>query len=228
MSLDRQVIFALQATSGANQSLILDFLFNLGIDLIAIIIMAYGIYFRRHGRRDLLMVFVSFNVGLFIVLSVITLNEATMAIGFGLFAILSLIRLRSEPFSNIELGYFFFAMSFAIVNAMQIDGTVFDPDQQWFMLLLNVIALVVLYVVDHPSLQRGTAHTQLILDRIFDDDQAVESHLEGRLHAHLIGYSISQIDYVREITTLEIRYIKSGSARLTSSPGGFQAEVNDD
>lgn len=219
--------FSLQTPSTASQSLLLDFLLNLGINLVAIIIMAYGIYFRRHGRRDLLMVYVSFNIGLFIMLSVITLNEATMAVGFGLFAILSLIRLRSEPFSNIELGYFFFAMAFAIVNAMQIDGEIYDPDQQWFVLLLNALALVVLFIVDHPSLQRGTAHTQLVLDRVFTDDSALEEHLEQRLGAHIIEYSISQVDYVREITTLEARYIRRNSGRLSSrsavTPGGADA-----
>lgn len=214
---------ATQTTSVLTESLLLDFLINLGIDLVAILLMAYVIYFRRHGRRDLLMVYVSFNIGLFIVLSVITLNEATMAVGFGLFAILSLIRLRSEPFSNIELGYFFFAMAFAIVNAMQVDGTLFDREQQMFVMLLNGIALATLYVVDHPSLQRGTAYTQLILDRVFSSDEDLKDYLEDRLKAQVIEYSISRIDYVQEITTLEARYIRRDAARLSSRPDALSS-----
>ncbi|HWV24926.1 MAG TPA: DUF4956 domain-containing protein [Thermomicrobiales bacterium] len=209
----------MQAAAADTPSLLADFLLNLGINLVAIVLMAYGIYFRRHGRRDLLMVYISFNVGLFIVLSLITLNEATMAVGFGLFAILSLIRLRSEPFSNIELGYFFFAMAFAIVNAMQVDGTLFDREQQTFMLLLNAIALITLYIADHPSLQRGTAYSQLVLDRVFSNDADLEQYLETRLKAQIIEYSITRIDYVQEITTLEVRYIRLESVRISGRAG---------
>ena len=205
--------------SGITSKIYLDFGFNMAINLIVIAIMAYGIYFRRHGRRDLLMVFVSFNIGLFIVLSVITLNEASMAVGFGLFAILSLIRLRSEPFSNIELGYFFFAMGFAVVNAMQVGGDVFNLTNQIFVLILNVLGLATLFLIDHPSLQRGAGYAQLVLDRIFEDDRLLEEHLAERLHAHIVGYSITQIDYVRDITTLEVRYIRHGTPSDRSYAG---------
>lgn len=196
-------------TSIATWDRYLDFLFNLGIDLVAIVIMAYGIYFRRHGRRDLLMVYAAFNIGLFIVLSVITINETSMAVGFGLFAILSLIRLRSEPFSNIELGYFFFAMALAVINAMQVGGSVIDAGNQAFVLSMNAIGLLTLFVVDHPALQRGVGFVQLVLDRVYDDDSVLEADLAQRLRAQIIGYSISRIDYVQDITVLEVRYIRS-------------------
>lgn len=223
-------MLSLQLVDNAQQTAMagdryLDFLLNVGINLIAIVIMAYGIYFRRHGRRDLLMVYVSFNIGLFIVLSVITINEASMAVGFGLFAILSLIRLRSEPFSNIELGYFFFAMGFAVVNAMQVGGAVFEPRHQAFILMLNVLGLLTLYIVDHPSLQRGVGHVQLILDRVYEDNTLLEAHLEQRLRAHITGYSITQIDYVRDITTLEVRYVRKVSASGHEYAGGSITEA---
>ena len=87
-----------------------DFVLGLALNLSAIFVFAIAIYFRRHTRKDLAVVFVFFNIGLFVVVTVIEMTEVAAALGFGLFAILSIIRLRSEPFSNRELGYFFGAL----------------------------------------------------------------------------------------------------------------------
>ncbi len=43
-----------------------------------------------------------------------------MGVGFGLFAVLSIVRLRSEPFSNRELAYFFVALVLALVCAIDL------------------------------------------------------------------------------------------------------------
>ena len=47
---------------------------GLGIDLVAIVILAYVVYFRRHRRRDLLMAYVCFNVALFAVVMVVVFS----------------------------------------------------------------------------------------------------------------------------------------------------------
>src|SRR4051794_41952795 len=66
------------------------------------------------------MVFAAFNVGLFGVLTVITDKSVGPAIGFGLFAMLSIVRLRSEPFGNADLAYFFCALVLALANGLQL------------------------------------------------------------------------------------------------------------
>ena len=45
---------------------------GLGIDLVAIGVLAFVVYFRRHRRRDLLMAYVCFNVALFAVVTALT------------------------------------------------------------------------------------------------------------------------------------------------------------
>ena len=46
-----------------------------------------------------------------------------MGVGFGLFAVLSIVRLRSEPFSNRELAYFFVALVLALVCAIDLGAS---------------------------------------------------------------------------------------------------------
>ena len=39
--------------------------FALAVDLAAITVLSYVLYFRRHGRRDLVLAYVALNVGIF-------------------------------------------------------------------------------------------------------------------------------------------------------------------
>ena len=61
-------------------------------------VFAWAIYFRRHRRKDHAVVFWFFNVCVFVMVAVMQSTPVTAALGFGLFGILSVIRLRSEPF----------------------------------------------------------------------------------------------------------------------------------
>ncbi|MCU1425422.1 MAG: hypothetical protein JWM51_1713, partial [Microbacteriaceae bacterium] len=68
----------------------------IAIDLIAISILTFGMYFRRHRRRDLVVAFLGVNVGVLAVASVLGTTEVGVGVGLGLFGVLSIIRLRSS------------------------------------------------------------------------------------------------------------------------------------
>jgi hypothetical protein len=71
-----------------------DVLLRLAIDVAAAGALVYGVFLPRHRRMDLVVVYALFNVGVFLALVVIASGEVRMGVGFGLFAVLSIIRLR--------------------------------------------------------------------------------------------------------------------------------------
>ena len=95
-----------------------DFGARFGLDIAALAVVMWTVQRRHGGRRDLMSVVACFNIGLFVVLTAIASAASATAIGFGLFAMLSIIRLRSEPFSNTELGVFFAGLVLALVNGV--------------------------------------------------------------------------------------------------------------
>jgi hypothetical protein len=175
-----------------------DILERLAIDLVAIAALAYGIYYRRHRRRDLVVIYGMFNVGLFLALVVISRGNISAGVGFGLFAVLSIVRLRSEPFTNGELAYFFLALVIGLVNGIAVDGPVFAA-------LLSAIALAAAAMIDHPRLLRPTRQLEVTLETIPADDAALRRHLEERLNARVTECRVLEIDYVREITRVFVR-----------------------
>jgi len=142
-----------------------DFLARLGLDLVAIALFTVLIGLMRDGRRDLFMICVCFNVGLFVVLTVISTSASATAVGFGLFAMLSIIRLRSEPFTNQELGYFFTAIVLALVSG------VITQDMP-LAAALDAIVLGGVVVADHPSRGPAPQRREVTLDCIHTDDAA--------------------------------------------------------
>ena len=188
-----------------------DFGVHLFVDLVAITLLTRGLYLPRHGRRDLFTVFVAFNVGLFAVLSVISSRHINAGLGFGLFAILSIIRLRSSPFDNVELGYFFGTLVLALVN-----GLAQTPLP--LTLALDVLVLATAWVIDHPSLQANVRRSRLTLDGVETDPLAIRAQAMRALGVDVTEVSINEVDYVREITRVTVRYIDAGPLPAAPEP----------
>jgi hypothetical protein len=182
-----------------------------GFDIAALTLLMWAVH-RRHGsRRDLMSVVACFNIGLFVVLTAIASAASATAIGFGLFAMLSIIRLRSEPFSNTELGVFFAGLVLALVNG--VSGIPLP-----LTALLNGIILSAVMLGDHPVFGPVPKSREIMLDCIHDDDTALRADLEHRLGVRVVDFTILECDYVREVTRLTIRYV--GSAARTRLPVG--------
>jgi hypothetical protein len=193
-------------TTGISTANFISFGVHLLADLFAIVFVAFIIYFRRHSRRDLLMAYTTINIGVFLVMTVMSLSEAGIGVGFGLFAILSIIRIRSEEFSNTELAYAFIALTIALVNALGVENAAPTVLEIGFVVMLNTVAVLVVYVMDHPRLLQRVGRQQITLDKIHPNDQSLRADLEQRLNVRVLDYAIAHVDYVREITVLNVRY----------------------
>jgi hypothetical protein len=184
------------------------------VDLVAIVTFAIGIYFRRHTRKDLAVVFTFFNLCLFVVITVIQTTEVAAALGFGLFAILSIIRLRSEPFDNREIGYFFGALVLGLLNGI---GT----GSLLVTITLDVVVVGAMFVLDHPRVLRAGERRHITLDLVVTDGPALDRVLAERLGAPVAHVNVIAIDYVRDSMELEVQLVATRTpARAAVRPDG--------
>jgi hypothetical protein len=172
------------------------------LDVVAIAALVYGLYLRRHRRMDLVVVYGMFNLGLFLALVVIAGGRVSMGVGFGLFAVLSIVRLRSEPFSNRELAYFFIALVIALVCAIDLGSPVYAG-------ALAALAVLAAWVIDHPRLTRPTRRIEVTLELVFSDPEALRHHVEERLNARVTEVVVHELDYVRETTRATITCLET-------------------
>jgi hypothetical protein len=182
-----------------------DYAINLADDVVAIFLLAYGLYFRRHRRADLLLAYVALNIGIFVAMSLLATVRVDLALGFGLFAILSIIRLRSSAVTQQEVAYYFVALVLGLVNGMGLED-------RWLALGINVVLLLTMLVADNARLRNRTRRTDITLDVVHADDTALVADLERRLGGRVLHHEVNVVDYVRGTMVVDVRYCAGGPA----------------
>jgi hypothetical protein len=176
-----------------------DYAIDLAVDAVAIFLMAYVLYFRRHRRADLLLAYVTLNIGIFVAMSLLGTVRVDIALGFGLFAILSIIRLRSSTVTQQEVAYYFVALVMGLVNGMDLADRV-------LVVAVNVLLLLTMFVVDSRPLRERARRMDVTLDVVHSDDASLVADLERRLGGQVMHHVITDIDYVRDTMVVDVRF----------------------
>jgi Domain of unknown function (DUF4956) len=190
---------------------------DLVIDLVAILLMAYVLYFRRHWRADLLLSYVTLNIGIFVVMSLLSTVRVDIAVGFGLFAILSIIRLRSSAVTQQEVAYYFVALVMGLVNGM-------DVADRGLVIMLNVLLLVIMAVFDSKPLRDRSRRVDVQLKNVYDNDAALVADLERELGGRVMYHEVTEIDLGRRHTTVDVRYRPGVGVSRPAQPVQAQPE----
>ncbi len=178
-------------------------------NLVAILVLVFGLYFPRHRRRDLVAAYLGVNVAVMAVAAALLDSAVSAGLGLGLFGVLSIIRLRSDELSQHEVAYYFSALSLGLLSGLSV-GPV------WLPALLMAAIVGVMWVGDHPRLLSGYRRQVMVLDRAFDDEHVLAAHLEQRLGARVHGVSVTKVDHVNDSTTVEVRYDLGARGSVTA------------
>jgi hypothetical protein len=181
-----------------------DFGIDLLIDLVAITLLAYVLYFRRHRRADLLLGYFGLNIGIFVAMSLLGSVRVDLALGFGLFAILSIIRLRSSAVTQQEVAYYFVAIVLGLVNGLGVPDRILGIG-------LNVLLLLVMFAVDGKPLRERTRRTDITIDAIHADDPTLVADLERRLNGRVLHHVVNEVDHIRGTMLVDVRYRPSAT-----------------
>lgn len=186
-------------------------LFHFGLNLLAIFIFVYVIYYRRHQNRENLTLFLAFNLFMFPFLNINF--EISSQFAFTLFAILAVMRIRSATFSKRELTYFFGAIAISVINAVGMENPV-------LLLLSNIFILLSAYIVDHPALlpSHKTFKTQLVLRNfepaLLGNQGALLAELSKQTHLTVKKAQVRKIDVSRSQAVIDIEYVSISSTQV--------------
>lgn len=180
-------------------------LVRFGIDIVAMLLLVFGMYYRRYRDKELVTAAALFNTFVFAVLAILSSVEFSLAAGFGLFAILALFTLRSEQISKTEITYFFGSIAIAVICS--VSGTTIP-----FVLVTVALVLAGAYVLDHPRILRSVDGIKITLDKIdghaLSDPRAMRADLTERLGVEVTFYQIISFDYVNDMARINVFYRK--------------------
>jgi len=173
---------------------------NLALNLSALFVVVYVSYFRRHRRWDQVVGYTAFNLSLFTVSAALGSSAPlNVGVGFGLFAVLSIVRLRSAESGQIEIGYTMIALVLGLMSGLS--GMKFEV-KVVFAILLSGSMLI----IDNGRWQpiRRRERLRIELDSVITDENDLKTHLVSLLGVTPVLFDVRSIDFVRDTMRIDV------------------------
>jgi len=188
---------------------------DISVDIISMFFLGYLLVYLRFENRDLFVTCTVFNVALMLVVMTIVRTNFNLAVGFGLFALLSVVQVRSTAFTRIETAYFFAALALAVINGSGISDFIFVLVCNLF--IVGSAWMMSLWTIDKVSNTSkesiktvATSKMRVLLDSVDIDATQNRDRMCSKLQrmywVQIISYRIVKIDYVRDTIELDILY----------------------
>ena len=179
------------------------FFIRLLIDVVAIAILIRFVYYPIYKKKDFFFTFFLFNIVIFILTYLMNKVEMTIGAAFGLFAVFSLLRYRTENISEKDMTYLFIVIALGLMTST-IKGTHFET------ITINVIVIAFAYVLDGNLLIKNE-HTQVIryenIENIKPDNyEMLLTDLRTRTGLNIHQASIQEIDFLRDSAMVRVYY----------------------
>ncbi len=182
-------------------SFLVSFIFNL---IVAIIVVRFIYYPSTHNKRYVFS-FLAFNTIIYFVLSFMASIEIGVGVGFGLFAIFSILRYRTDPIPVREMTYLFIITALPVMNSAGLDGELWPQ-----LVLANGAVMVILLVLEKEWGFHYETSKRIIYERVElirpDQRIALVADLEARTGLKIKRVSIGKVDFLRDIVDIKVYY----------------------
>ena len=121
----------------------LDYGVSFLINLAIIIVIVRFIYYPRQRSKDYVFTFFAFNTIIFFVMSLLNDSSLSLGAGFGLFAIFSILRYRTDTIPIREMTYLFIVTALPVINSVLL-GTYAYPE----FIITNFAVISILYALE--------------------------------------------------------------------------------
>lgn len=172
---------------------------RLGLDLLALLTLVGVLYRRRPSVPEMALVLTTLNLGLLAAVVAIGSGEFSAGVGFGLFGLLSLVRLRSAAFSLRDMAYTFVALVLGLVNGL----TGLSPG---VALALDLLLLLAIRLTDGAAGATTSRTMRVTLDAVFPDLEGARAAVVERVGVVPLSLAVTEVDFVRETTRVWVRY----------------------
>lgn len=179
------------------------FFIRLCVDLLTVTILIRLIYYRIYRRAYLFLTFFTFNLIIFLITYL--LNKVQMSIGaaFGLFAVFSMLRYRTEGLSAKDMTYLFVVIAIGLISAI-IKGS-------WDELgLVNGMILLCVQLLESNWLIRRELTKLIIYDKIElilpERNNELLQDLKERTGLNIHRVEIQDMDFLKDSAQITIYY----------------------
>ena len=179
------------------------FFSRLLIDILSVIVLIRFIYFPIYKNREFFFTFFIFNLIIFLITFLLNKVEMSMGAAFGLFAVFSMLRYRTEGISMKDMTYLFVVIAMGLITAVS--------KGNWDELsLLNIIIIAITYLLESNILIKKEAAKNIQYENIEmikpEKREELIADLENRTGIKINRISINKVDFLKDTAVIRIYY----------------------
>jgi hypothetical protein len=179
------------------------FFLRLLIDIISMLVLVRLIYFRIYKKKDYLFTFFLFNTIIFIITYLLNKVDMSLGAAFGLFAVFSMLRYRTEGITTKDMTYLFIVIAIGLICAVS-KATYFELG------VINAILIGFTYALDGNWLVRNEMVKNVLYENIEmikpENYDALVQDLRTRTGLNIHRISITRVDFLKDTAMVKIYY----------------------
>lgn len=200
-------------------------LLGAGFNLLVALAIVRFIYYPGTQNKSYVFTFLAFNTVIYFVLGLLTSVTLSVGVGFGLFAIFSVLRYRTDEIPIREMTYLFVIIALPVMNSVQMTAGNLAA-----LLVANGFVVALLYVLEKEWGFHFEASKKIIYERIElitpANTEALLADLRQRTGLPVKRVTVGRIDFSRDTAEIMIHYDepKPAAATVKSAAQGFKLQ----
>lgn len=181
-----------------------DFFYSLGVDLVVVALLAFVLFYRRHREREMAISIAAINITLWALTGALASYTLSLGVGFALFAVISIIRLRSSTASWVSMAYLMVGLGSGLIIGLT--GFSLMEKIEYSAFLVAVMA-----VIDSKYFLRGQRDdekTSLTLVGTNLDPDYLQGQVEELLNVQAVSVKVKAVSLAPATTKLDVTYRK--------------------
>lgn len=178
------------------------FIISLGINLLNVALIILFIYFPNYRKLDYIFTFVAFNLVIFLLTFVLKYVKLSVGAAFGLFAVFSMLRYRTQGLSVKDLTYLFIFIAMGVISAIQLE--------YYQLAAIHGIILAGTFVLDGRVIFRNEQIRTIQYEQIElikpNNHEALLEDLRNRTGLNIHRIVIGKINFLNDSASIKIYY----------------------
>jgi hypothetical protein len=178
---------------------------NIFINFITAFLIVRFIYYNQKQSKKFVFTFLALNSTLFLIFNFLGNIELSFGVGFGLFAIFSVLRFRTDTIPSREMSYLFVLLALPMVNFALLDSG------QYLALLISFAFVFTLLLILEKGWgfkyheTKSVLYEKIELIKPENRDLLIRD-LEDRTGLVISDVEISKINFLQDTAELKISY----------------------
>ncbi|MBL7936699.1 MAG: DUF4956 domain-containing protein [Bacteroidia bacterium] len=184
--------------------------FRLLIDLSSVFVLVRFIYYPIYKHRELFFTYFIFNIIIFLISFLLNKVDLSMGAAFGLFAVFSMLRYKTEEIAIKDMTYLFLTIAIGLVSAVTKVKDTPDHIEYIFLIGVNAIILIITYLLESNIFMKKESVKTILYENIEmiregkQDELLADLKLRTGFNVH--RYSIHKIDFLKDAAQIKIYY----------------------